>query len=219
MHVKQNVVCITTLGKFIPGNCCCACAMRSVCTAPGTNEMLSSVGEKNLCLSQTLSADRVLALLVLRDLVQGVLLALGPRAEGLHLLRDCDHFRWFEHTTKNNKKTTKTKRGKTMKAKRTENWVIMTSFTLNNTKAESGKCFSKSMTSYCYARVTCCVCLKKGHANCFSQEKQYPITMPFFECLHSVLSTFPFACLSCHFRDCCVNCMSERQACARHRAA
>lgn len=174
--------------------------MRSVCTAPGTNEMLSSVGEKNLCLSQTLSADRVLALLVLRDLVQGVLLALGPRAEGLHLLRDCDHFRWFEHTQqkKQQKDDKNKKRKKQWKTKRTKNWVIVTSFTLNNTKAESGKCFSKSMTSYCYARVTCCVCLKKGHANCFSQEKQYPITMPFFECLHSAfLALSPLLACRC----------------------
>ena len=41
---------------------------------------------------QTLSADRVLALLVLGDLVEGVLLALGPRAKSLHLLGDRHHF-------------------------------------------------------------------------------------------------------------------------------
>ena len=41
---------------------------------------------------QTLSADRVLALLVLGDLVEGVLLALEPRAKSLHLLGDRHHF-------------------------------------------------------------------------------------------------------------------------------
>ena len=46
-NVKQKVICITTPDRFVPGNCCCACAKSSVCTAPGTNELLSSVDEKN----------------------------------------------------------------------------------------------------------------------------------------------------------------------------